>query len=164
MKTVNIENRHTNAWYSFYFFILLAVLLFNGEETAAQVPKELPAVSSGKVNAGSLLSQFAGAIKPSSFNDQWASGGSNWLSSAAKIASAPGMIEGITSLTKFIKPSMFKEAFKPANLLQTATKAKTMADAAGLLKNLSGGLKPEAMVSSWAGKESAWLSALNLLK
>ena len=59
---------------------------------------------------------------------------------------------------------MFKEAFKVENLLQTATKAKTMAQADGLLKNLEGGLKPEAMVSGWAGKKSAWLNALNLLK
>jgi len=39
-----------------------------------------------------------------------------------------------------------------------------MADAAGLLKKLEGGLKPEAMVSGWSGERNTWLSALNLLK
>lgn len=39
-----------------------------------------------------------------------------------------------------------------------------MSDATGLLKNLEGGLKPEAMTSEWAGKKNSWLSALQLLQ
>jgi hypothetical protein len=165
MRTVkNFQKRHANSGLQFSFFVLLIILLFNARQVRAQVPTELPAVNTGKVNAGSLLTQFASAIKPSSFTDQWASSGSNWLSSASKIVSAPGMIEAVTSLTKFIKPSMFKETFNPANLIETATKAKTMVDAASMLKSLNTGLKPEAMVSSWADKEGPWLSTLNLLK
>ena len=67
-------------------------------------------------------------------------------------------------IARNIKPSMFKDAFKPENLLKTASTAKSMADATGLLKSLEGGLKPEAMVAGWAGKKSSWLSALSLLK
>jgi hypothetical protein len=39
-----------------------------------------------------------------------------------------------------------------------------MSDATGLLKNLEGNLKPEAMTADWAGKRSGWLTALDLLK
>lgn len=147
-----------------FSFVSLFALLMYVAPTGAQVPKELPTSKSATVNAGSLLTQFMNGIKPSSFTDEWKTGKSNWLSSVGKIASAPGMIENITSLTKFIKPSMFKNGFNVQSLLQTATTAKSMADATGLLKNLEGGLKPEAMTSNWAGKKAGWLNALNLLK
>jgi hypothetical protein len=59
---------------------------------------------------------------------------------------------------------MFKSGFNVPDLTQAAGAAKTMADATGLLKNLEGGLKPEAMTTDWASKKTSWLSALNLLK
>jgi len=165
MKHIKINCRKRRSIHVFKSsFILLVVLLFNAASIGAQVPKELPSTKMGTVNAGSLLTQFTNAIKPTSFTDQWANGKSSWLSSASKIATAPGMIENISSLSKFIKPSMFRSGFSAQSLLQTATKAKSMADAAGLLKKLEGGLKPEAMVSGWSGERNTWLSALNLLK
>jgi hypothetical protein len=39
-----------------------------------------------------------------------------------------------------------------------------MAQATGVLKNLEGGLKPEAFLSGWSTKRTGWLSALNLIK
>jgi hypothetical protein len=39
-----------------------------------------------------------------------------------------------------------------------------MVQAVSLLKNLEGGLKPEAFESGWAQKRTGWLSALNLIK
>src|SRR5215204_1803670 len=113
----------------FSFFIFPLLLFFYCGQVNAQVTKEVPAVKTpavktGAVNAGSLVTQFMNAIKPSSFTDQWAGEKSNWLASASKIASAPGMVESVSSLAKSIKPSMFKEGFKLDNLLQTATQAK----------------------------------------
>lgn len=125
---------------------------------------QVPNVSANHVNAGSLLTQFAKAIKPASFLSSWASGKSGWLSKAAKVASAPGMASSISSLAGFIKPSMFKSGFNVQELMSAAGAAKSMSDAAGLLKNLEGGLKPEAMSSDWGAKKTSWESALALLK
>ena len=125
---------------------------------------QVPNVSANHVNAGSLLTQFAKAIKPASFLSSWASGKSGWLSKAAKVASAPGMASSISSLAGFIKPSMFKSGFNVQELMSAAGAAKSMSDAAGLLKNLEGGLKPEAMSSEWGAKKTSWESALALLK
>jgi hypothetical protein len=135
----------------------MALCYFNSN---AQVPN----VSANHVNAGSLLTQFAKAIKPASFLSSWASGKSGWLSKAAKVASAPGMASSISSLAGFIKPSMFKSGFNVQELMSAAGAAKSMADATGLLKNLEGGLKPEAMSSDWGAKKTGWESALALLK
>jgi len=126
--------------------------------------QNLPSIPTGGINPGTLLSQFMSAIKPSSFTESWTKEKSGWLSAVGKIKDAPGMIGNITSLAKFIKPAMFKNGFSVENLMKTATTAKTMGDAAGLLKGLEGGMKPEAMVSSWAGKKNSWISALDMLK
>ena len=125
---------------------------------------QVPSVGTHPVNAGSLLTQFAKAIKPASFLSSWASGKSGWLSKAAKVASAPGMASSISSLAGFIKPSMFKSGFNVQELMSAAGAAKSMSDATGLLKNLEGGLKPEAMSSDWGAKKTSWESALALLK
>ena len=142
----------------FFFCIIL-----HKNTLMAQVPA-VPPVTSGKVNAGSLLTQFTNAIKPSSFLDSWKGEKGNWLSSAGKITEAAGLAKSVGSLAGFIKPGMFKQGFNLQSLLSAANTAKTMADATGLLKNLEGGLKPEAMTSGWAGKRSGWLNALSLLK
>lgn len=125
---------------------------------------QVPNVSTKHVNAGSLLTQFAKAIKPASFLSSWASGKSGWLSKAAKVVDAPGMASSISSLAGFIKPGMFKSGFNVQQLMSAAGTAKSMADATGLLKNLEGGLKPEAMSSDWGAKKTSWESALALLK
>ena len=130
----------------------------------AQVPDKLPAVGAPKANAGSLLTQFTNAIKPSSFLDSWTGGKTNWLAQASKITSAAGLAKGIGSLAGFLKPGMFKQGFNLQSITQAASTAKTMSEATGLLKNLEGGLKPEAMTSGWTGKRSGWLKALDLLK
>src|SRR5687768_7463154 len=165
MKSVkNIQRNCTKGRFQFSFIMLVA-LLFTAVQIKSQIPKELQTGYTVPVTAGNLVTQFMGAIKPSSFTGEWASGGkSNWLSTVGKITSTPGLIEGVTSLAAYIKPSMFKEAFKPADLLPLAAKAKSMADAAGLLKTLEQGIKPEAMNSNWASTKTTWLSTLNLLK
>lgn len=132
--------------------------------TFSYVHAQVPNVSTKHVNAGSLLTEFAKAIKPGSFLSSWASGKSGWLSKASKITDAAGMASSISSLAGFIKPGMFKSGFDPKSLTQAAGAAKSMADATGLLKNLEGGLKPEAMSSDWGAKKSSWESALALLK
>jgi len=136
---------------------LMTICFYNAN---AQVPN----VSTKHVNAGSLLTQFAKAIKPASFLSSWASGKSGWLSKAAKVVDAPGMASSISSLAGFIKPGMFKSGFNVQELVSAAGAAKSMADATGLLKNLEGGLKPEAMSSDWGAKKTSWESALALLK
>lgn len=146
--------------------ILLSLLLigFGISNSQAQLQDVLNKVGA-KVNAGSLLSQFAGALKPGSMLTSWASGGkSKWLSAASKVTDAIGMAKSISSLTGFIKPGMFKQGFDVSSLLQTANTVKTVTDATGLLKNLEGGVKPEAFTSTWAGKRKGWLSALDMLK
>ena len=143
-------------------FVFCSLMMKN--DLMAQVPAVPPQVNTGKVNAGSLLTQFTNAIKPSSFLDSWKGEKGNWLANAGKITQAAGLAKSVGSLAGFIKPGMFKQGFNLQSLLGAANTAKTMADATGLLKNLEGGLKPEAMTSGWAGKRSGWLSALSLLK
>jgi len=59
---------------------------------------------------------------------------------------------------------MFRQGFSAGSLTQAAGAVKTYADAGNVLKSLEGGLRPEAMLSSWAAKRPAWLNALNMLK
>jgi hypothetical protein len=143
-------------------FVLLLVTSLGSLTTEAQL--SLP--KTGKANIGSLLTQFAGALKPTSFLDGWTGGGgkTDWLSAASKVTDAGGLGKSISSLAGFIKPDMFKSGFNVASLVKTANTVKTLSSATGLLKNLEGGLKPEALVSGWASKRPAWLSALNLIK
>ena len=133
--------------------------------TAATSQAQLSGLTGGKPSPGSLLTQFAGALKPTSLLSSWASGGkTNWLSAASKVSDAVGMAKSVSSLTSFIKPDMFKQGFNVGSITQAAGTVKTLSDAGGLLKNLEGGLKPAALLSSWATKRPAFMSALNLLK
>ena len=146
--------------------ILLLVVFFL---TAQTIHAQLPGVPKGAIpaalNAGKLISQLTGALKPTSFTDAWTGGKTGFMSKAQKVSDAVSMASTVASLAGFIKPSLFKEGSSVAGLLQTANKVKTMTDAAGLLKSFEGGLKPEAFTSAWSGGErSGWLSALNLLK
>jgi hypothetical protein len=59
---------------------------------------------------------------------------------------------------------MFKKDTTQNSITQMAARVNSMAGVAGLLKNLEGGLKPMAFISSWASQRTGWLSALNLLK
>jgi hypothetical protein len=145
--------------------LLLLIMGLTIASTQAQLKDVLSKAGAGTPNAGSLLTQFAGAIKPTSFLSGWASGGkTNWLSAAGKVSDAASMAKSISSLAGFIKPGMFKQGFSAGSLMQTANTVKTYSDASGVLKNLEGGLKPAAFVSSWAGKRTGWLNALSLLK
>jgi len=143
--------------------LLLLIMGLTIASTQAQLKDALS--KAGAPNAGSLLSQFEGAIKPTSFLSGWATGGkTKWLSAAGKVSDAVGMAKSVSSLAGFIKPGMVKQGFNTGSVVQAANTAKTYSDASGVLKNLEGGLKPEALVSSWAGKRTGWLSALSLLK
>jgi len=145
------------------FLLFAGLLTFTSR---AQLKDALSkATSAGASNAGSLLKQFAGAIKPTSFLPSWGSGGkTDWLAAAGKVSSAVSMAKSVSGLAGFIKPDMFKQGFNVGSLTQAAGAVKTYADAGNVLKSLEGGLKPEAMLSSWASKRPAWLSALNMLK
>ena len=147
-------------------FLLLFLTSVGFLTTQAQLKDALnKTATSTKANIGSLLSQFAGAIKPTSFLSSWASGGkTDFLSTASKVTDAVGVGKSISSLAGFIKPDMFKSGFDVSKLIQTANTVKTLSSAAGLLKNLEGGLKPEALLSTWTSQKPAWLSALNLIK
>ena len=144
--------------------LLLFVIGLTANTSQAQLPDVL-SKAGGSSSPGSLLTQFAGALKPSSFLSSWASGGkTNWLSAAGKVSDAVSMAKSVSSLTSFIKPSMFKQGFNVGSITQAAGTVKTLSDAGGLLKNLEGGLKPEAFLSSWASKRPAFDKALSLLK
>lgn len=144
-------------------FLLFACMISFSSQ--AQLKDALSKASSGAPKPGNLLSQFAGALKPTSFLPSWGSGGkTDWLSAAGKVSNAVSMAKSVTSLTSFIKPDLFKSGFNVGSLTQAASAAKTYSDASGVLKSLEGGLKPEAFLSSWAGQRSGWLNALNLLK
>ena len=137
--------------------IILLTTLFFFAYGFSPIEAQLP-------NASGLLKQFTNAIKPASFLDGWKTSKSGFLNEAGKVSGAASLAKTVSSLAGFIKPAMFKDGFNLKGLQQAAGAAKTMSDATGLLTNLEGGLKPEAMVDSWAGKRSGWLSALNLLK
>ena len=141
------------------FTFAFALLLFVAATGIAQIPKV-----SGTGSIGNLLSQFTNAIKPTSFLSSWTGEKGNFLSTAGKVKDAVGVGKSIASLAGSIKPDMFKKGFNVQNLINTANTVKTMSQAASLLKNFEGGLKPEAFVSGWAGKRTGWLNALNLIK
>jgi hypothetical protein len=143
-------------------FVLLLITSLGTLTTQAQL--KLPKAG-GLGNIGSLLTQFSGALKPTSFLDSFTGGAkTDWTNAASKVTDAGGLGSSISSLAGFIKPSMFKGGFDVASLIKTASTVKTIASATGLLKNLEGGLKPEAFTSGWSSKRSGWLSALNLIK
>lgn len=144
------------------FSLLVLLLITCSSALFAQLPIKVP--GTGNAGIGNLVSQFTNAVKPSSFTDAWASNKGSFLSNAGKITDAVGVGKSIASLAGFIKPGMFKQGFNVQNLISTAGTIKTMAQATGLLKSFEGGLKPEALTSSWAGKRSGWLSALSLIK
>ena len=143
-------------------FCTLVVVAFISTATNAQV--KLPKTTSAVPGIGNLVTQFTEQINPTSFTDQWTGGKSNFLGNAGKITNAVSAGKTIASLIGFLKPGMFKQGFNVQNLLNTANTVKTMSQAAGVLKNLEGGLKPEAFMSSWSGKRTGWLNALNLIK
>ncbi|HVU55112.1 MAG TPA: hypothetical protein VHD83_08645 [Puia sp.] len=145
-------------------FLLLLVIGMTAITTQAQL-KDVLSKTGGSSSPSSLLTQFAGALKPGSLSSGWASGGkTNWLSAAGKVTDAIGMAKSVSSLTGFIKPSMLKDGFNVSSITSAAGTVKTLSDAGGLLKNLEGGLKPEAFLSSWASKRPAFDKALSLLK
>ena len=166
MKQLTVRFANANRVFALKVLMIVVVcsLYLSCVQVSAQDIKGIPTLPNAASQAGTVLSQFMKGIKPSSFIDSWAKEKGGWLSAVGKIKDVPGMIKNITSLSKFIKPSMFKSGFSAESLMKTASTAKTMADAGNLLKNLEGGMKPEAMVDGWAGKKNSWLSALNMLK
>lgn len=145
---------------------LSALCLFVLFSAQAQLPDLSKAKAGAATTAGpgKLLTQLAGAIKPTSFLSSWAGSKSSWLSKAGKVTDAVGTAQSVASLAGFVKPDMFKSGFNVSNLIQTANTVKTMSAATGVLKNLEGGLKPEALSDGWNQQRGGWLSALNLLK
>jgi len=152
-KAVNVKSFFTIA-------IITTLFLIPNNNTRLEVPttKDI------SVDIGSLVKQFTKAIKPTSFIDAWGKEKNNWLGVAKKVNDPAALASSIGSLAGFIKPGLFKGGFDVQNLISSASSVKTMAESTGLLKSLEGGLKPEAMVDSWAGKRAGWLSALDLLK
>ena len=128
------------------------------------VRDEVQTTKDPNIDIGSLVKQFTKAIKPSSFIDAWGKEKNNWLGVAKKVKDPAALASSIGSLAGFIKPGLFKGGFDVQNLISSASSIKTMAESTGLLKSLEGGLKPEAMEDSWAGKRAGWLSALDLIK
>ena len=145
---------------------LATICLFIVFNAHAQLDQLSKAKTSAAASAGpgKLLTQLEGAIKPASFLSSFAGEKSSWLGKAGKVTDAIGMAQSVSSLAGFIKPGMFKSGFNVSNLIQTANTVKTMSAATGVLKNLEGGLKPEALSDGWNQQRSGWLSALSLLK
>jgi hypothetical protein len=138
--------------------VSLVLLTISCHWVQAQLPKV-----GGVANAGQLVTQLVNAIKPTSFTSAFGGAKDGILGQASKISSAAGLASTVSSLVGYIKPEMFKTGSTAKSLLDMGAKAKTMTDAAGLLKNFEGGLKPEAFTSSWSGARTGWLSALNQL-
>ena len=145
--------------------LVLLLFFFTTQSIHAQLPNLSKGTIPSALNAGKLITQLTGALKPTSFTDAWTGGKTGFMGKAQKVSDAVSMASTVASLAGFIKPNLFKEGSSATGILQTANKVKTMTDAAGLLKSFEGGLKPEAFTSAWTGGErSGWLSALNLLK
>lgn len=144
------------------FAVCLLTLVFSVQAQLPTVQK--PSAAGVKANAGQLIGQFANALKPTSFTDAWTGQKNNFLGGLGKVTGGSGIASSIGTLAGFIKPGMFKSGFNVQQLLQSANTVKTVSQATGLLKNLEGGLKPEAFVSGWAKQRTGWLSALSLLK
>jgi len=135
----------------------------------AQIPDAVTkaktdATASTASKAGKLLTQFGGAIKTTSLLSSFAGQKSGWMAKAGKVADAASMASSVASLAGGIKPDMFKTGFDVKSLISSASTVTTMASAGGMLKNLSNGLKPEAVSSSFAAQKPGWETALSLLK
>ncbi len=128
------------------------------------VKAQLPVSKTGTAGIGDLMGHFKNAIQPSAFNDQWESNKTSFLGNVGKTTDAGGVGKIIGSLAGFLKPDMFKQGFNVQSLISSAGTVKKMVQAASLLKNLEGGLKPEAFASGWTQKRTGWLNALNLIK
>lgn len=142
----------------------LLVIAFSTSVAQAQIPGVSKDGVLSAVNAGSLLTQFTDAIKPTSFTDSWSGEKTSFLSKASKVSDAVSTASTISSLAGFIKPDLFKNGVSAGSISKTANTVKTLSQVASLLKTFEGGLKPEAFLSSWSGQRTGWLSALNLLK
>jgi hypothetical protein len=131
----------------------------------AQLPKLNTNAVTGGANAGQLLTQFISAIKPSSFTSAFSGANKEGLlSKAKKAASAVDIASTVSSLAGYIKPDMFKQGTTAKSIMDMGSKVTTMTQAAGLLKSFEGGLKPDALSSTWASIRPGWLTALNQLK
>lgn len=86
------------------------------------------------------------------------------ISNAAKAVTGPALAKNISLLAGYIKPGLLKNGFNLKSLQQSATTAKSITDAVGLMKNLEGGIKPEGMVDSWDAKRTNWSSSLDQVK
>jgi hypothetical protein len=125
-----------------------------------KLPKQsLPAAA----NAGNLISQFANALKPSSFTAAFKGEKSGWLAKAATVSDAVSTANTVSSPACFIKRGLFNQGESVQSILLCLPVAKSPSSAAGFLKTLEGGLKPEAFISGWAAQRSGWPSALILL-
>ncbi|HTL07255.1 MAG TPA: hypothetical protein VL307_03320 [Chitinophagaceae bacterium] len=145
------------------WMLSLAVLVLHAQLPDINKAKADAAASTG-ANAGKLLTQFGNAIKTTSLLSSFAGQKAGWLAKAAKVADAASMASSVASLAGGIKPSMFKTGFDVNSIINAASTVKTMSAAGGLLKSLSGGLKPEALTSSFAAQKPAWETALSMLK
>src|SRR5258708_35879154 len=106
-------------------FLLFSCLV--AVSTQAQLKDVLSKASgAGMPNPGSLLTQFAGALKPTSFLPSWGSGGkTDWLGAAGKGSNADSMSKIVSTLAGFSKPAMFKQGFNACSMPQSAITGKT---------------------------------------
>ncbi|HMO33830.1 MAG TPA: hypothetical protein PKE07_12625 [Lacibacter sp.] len=148
---------------AFRVFIAL-LLLVTTIPAISQLPVKVPATGNTTASAGKLLEQFTNGLNPTALTGNWAGSKTGFLSGLGKINNAAGFGKNIGTLAGFIKPDMFRQGFNVQSLIQTANTVKTMSSAAGLLKNLEGGLKPTAFTGSWNQNRPAWLQALSLIK
>src|SRR5260221_14251419 len=97
-------------------FLLFSCLV--AVSTQAQLKDVLSKASGpGVPNPGSLLTQFAGALKPTSFLPSWVSGGkTDWLGAEGKVSNAVRMAKSESSLAGFIKPAIFKPGFNAGSI------------------------------------------------
>ncbi len=147
----------------------LSIVLALAATVHAQIPDAVTKAKAGATTstvakAGQLLTQFGGAIKTTSLLSSFAGQKSGWMAKAAKVADAASMASSVATLAGGINPTAFKSGFDVKSLISSASTVTTMASAGGLLKSLSGGLKPESLSPSFATQKPAWESALSLLK
>lgn len=139
--------------------LFTVIVLFLSFTANGQIPG---ATNMPGADPGGVLETFVSdGLSPDAMTEGF--NAESFLKDAGSIADAASLGKHVNKLIGFIKPGMFKEGVDVNELMDVANSAKSLADAAGVLRRLEGGLLPKALKSDWAGKSTAWHQALDLL-
>jgi hypothetical protein len=142
------------------YTLIFVATLFTCSAAMSQLPSSLGSV--GGADIGSLVSQFAGdGLSSDAMNSDFdLAGFAKKAKGITDVASIGGQVK---KLIGSIKPGMFKDGVDVPKLLDMANSAKSIADAAGLMKKLNNSLLSKAFKGGWDQKSSLWNTALDAL-